>query len=71
MRKEVYERALEILTDAVNLLGEEEMTKDETIRLLVDFSAVAALLIDGERGAHVAMCHMDRRMEDWKQGKFP
>lgn len=64
-------RAFDILTEALQSMGTEGITKQDAIPALVDFTTAVALILGGEAAAEAMIIRIRNRVADWKAGTFP
>jgi hypothetical protein len=68
---DAYDHAFDILTEALQTMGQDGITRTQVILPLADFVTSIALVMDGEAGARAIMDHMVRRIAEWHAGTFP
>jgi hypothetical protein len=66
-----YEKAFDMMTATVKSMGDQGISRDDLIPALVDLVAALGLIMDGEAGANAIIAHIQKRIEDWKAGRFP
>jgi len=66
-----YERVMDTLTDATKRVERNGIGIDALLPALLDFAAGVALAMDGEQCLRAAVCRMNRRVEDYRNGRFP
>jgi hypothetical protein len=59
------------MTNAVESLGKEGLSKEDILPALVDFVTAFGLIAGKEPGARAIITRIDGRIEDWKAGRFP
>lgn len=64
-------RGIDILTDALQAMGEEGITKQGALPVLIDFTTAIALIMGGEDFAEAAIVRIRDRVAEWKAGNFP
>ena len=63
--------SFDILTDAVQTMGANGITKTEVLLLLVDFTASVAVVLGGEEAIRACILRMGDRIKDYREGTFP
>jgi hypothetical protein len=68
---DAHRRLIDILTEALQTAGKEEITKQDVLPAVADFLVSLALIMAGEEGARAVIMRIESRIEDWKAGTFP
>lgn len=63
---ERYEAVIDMLKAATEALGELGVSKQELLPPLLDFAAVAALVVAGEGGLQASIHRMENHLEAWR-----
>lgn len=71
MPDDSHGRAFDILTEALEAMGSEGITKQEAVPALVDLTVAVALIVGGEAAAEAVRVRIKDRIADWKAGNFP
>jgi len=66
-----YDRVIEILTQTTQAVAQEQITLQDFLPALVDFTASVALAVAGEDGLRAFVARMQGRIADWRAGTFP
>lgn len=64
-------QGFDILTDALRLMGEAGITRQEALPVMIDFVTAVSLIMAGEAAADAAIIRIRNRVADWKAGNFP
>jgi hypothetical protein len=65
-----YDRAMVMLIEAMQR-AKKTIDNSDFVPALVDFVTMVGLVAEGEVGVRAMMQGMDRRITDWKEGRFP
>lgn len=66
-----YDRAFDIMTEALQTMRAEGITKQDALPALVDFVTAVALILAQEAGVRAVTARMESRIDDWRAGRFP
>jgi hypothetical protein len=66
-----YNNGFDILTEAVQRMGEEGITKEDVLPSLIDFTAAVAIAIGGEEAIRACITRLGDRIKDFHAGTFP
>ena len=66
-----YDCVFEVMTNTVESLGKEGLSKQDILPALVDFVTAFGLIIGKEPDARAIIARIEGRIEDWKAGRFP
>jgi hypothetical protein len=68
---DTHNRVIDIMTEGLRTVGKNNITKEEMLPALVDFTAAVALILGGEIGLLAVIGRMEARLGHWKAGEFP
>jgi hypothetical protein len=66
-----YQSGFDILTEALQTMGENGITKQDALPVLSDLMTAVALIMGGEAAAEAAIVRIQNRVGDWNAGNFP
>lgn len=66
-----YDHARDIFIDALHQAGRAGLTPEQFLPVLADVTASVAIMTGGEEALRLIVELMERRVEDWKAGRFP
>jgi hypothetical protein len=61
----------DILTEAVQRMGAEGITKNDILPSLIDFTASVAIALGGEEAIQACIIRLGDRLKDFHAGTFP
>jgi hypothetical protein len=68
---DTHNLVIQIMTDGLLTVGENNISREEMLPALVDFTAAVALILGGELGLLAVVSRMEARLGHWKAGEFP
>jgi hypothetical protein len=71
MHDDSHGRAFDILTEALQAMGAEGISKQEAIPALVDFTVSVALIVGREAADEAGIIRIRDQIADWRAGNFP
>ena len=69
--KDEFNVSFDILTNAVEEMGEEGVTKADLLPTLIDFTASVAAALGGEEAMKACIIRLIDRIKDFSDGTFP
>jgi hypothetical protein len=66
-----YDRVLEIMSEALETVAAEGISKQDMLPAVIDFVTALALIVGKEPAARAVITRMEGRIRDWKAGTFP
>jgi len=66
-----YDRVIRIMTEAARKVGRVNISREEFLPALADFTAATALIVQGEECLRAFITRMESRIDDWRAGTFP
>jgi hypothetical protein len=70
-QKPEYNIAFDILTEAIQKMGANGITRNDVLPNLVDFTATIAVALGGEDAIKACIIRMGDRITDYHAGRFP
>jgi hypothetical protein len=71
MTHDPHGHLIDILTEALQRAGRENVTKQDAPPAVADFLASLALIMAGEDGMRAVITRLEGRIDDCKAGRFP
>ena len=66
-----YDISFDILTEALQKMGAQGITRQEVLPSLVDFTASVAIALGGEEAVRACIIRLGDRIKDYREGNFP